>query len=284
MNTSPCALALGNFDGVHLAHKTLLDTAIASGLTPAVFTFDHCHPEALTDLSEKLSLFEAQGIRLCFLAPFSLFRDLSAEDFICYLKEMLCAGSLICGYNFRFGRGASGDAALLTRLSDRYGMRAYTLPAVTENGQPISSTRIRSLLKAGDVSYANRLMGHPYTVSGEVIRGYGIGTSKLTFPTLNLEAAKPIPLLHGVYITEAVIDGVCYPAITNVGNNPTIEKKALTLETHLLKASGDFYHKQVTLRFLAFLRPERAFSTPEDLRREIAENVKAAMRYHGVAE
>lgn len=279
LNTVPAACALGNFDGVHRAHAALINACKDTGHLPAVFTFEAREKDAIHTESEKSARFEELGIKLLTVAPFALFRELSAEDFVLYLKEKLMVKAVVCGFNFRFGKGAAGNAETLKTLAARHGIDCYVIDEITEGGKTISSSEIRTLLKEGKVTAANTLLGAPYALSGEVLRGYGIGKT-LTFPTLNLSPDKPCLLPNGVYITEALIENIPYPAITNIGKNPTFARNSVSYETHLLAATGDFYGKTVTVRFLAFVREEIAFKTPEALKRQVLSDIETARRYH----
>ena len=278
LNTSPLALALGNFDGVHRGHLALLDKARASKLTSAVFTFGDKASGVITPLAEKARLFAENGISQLFVAPFSLFRELSPEAFLCYLKDKLSARELICGYNFRFGKGASGNADTLLSLAKDKGLHASVIEQVTYQGMTVSASEIRAALKAADLEKARALLARPYSLSGTIKRGFGIG-KELSFPTINLPLSESL-LPHGVYMTEVVIEGVLYPAITNIGTNPTFEREGVTCESHLLNASGDFYEKEAVVRFFAHHRGERVFATSEELKMAVDADIAAARLFH----
>ena len=280
VNLTPVAVALGNFDGVHIGHATLLAAAVKSGYTPAVFTFAGEVPHFLTSEEQKEKELEKSGIALLFSAPFSLFKALSPENFVGYLAVKLSVKHIVCGYNFRFGKNALGTPQLLTDLAKAYGITVEVLPKMTLGGTAVSSSRIRSLLAGGKTEEANVLLGRPYTLEGKVEKGHSMG-KKLTFPTVNL-AVHPssAPLKQGVYASLTVIDRKPYPSVTNIGNNPTFHRKVVTCETHILDLSADLYGKEVSVSLLSFLREERKFATPEALSEAIALDVANAVAFH----
>jgi len=279
LNTAPVAIALGNFDGVHLGHRALIERTLCHELLSAVFTFGDRLTGIMTPLLEKARLFETLGVELLIVAPFELFKDESPESFVEYLVTKLAAKHLVCGYNFRFGKGAVGSPELLCTLAQKNGITAEVEAEVRKGGENVSSTHIRALLEQGELAHAEALLGHPYTLTGEVVRGYGIGKT-LSFATLNLSLATEPLVPHGVYISEATIDGITYPAITNIGNNPTFGRDTVSCETHLLDTVGEFYEKNVRLHLLAYLREEKAFSSPEELKKQVLSDINVARAFH----
>lgn len=279
LNTTPAAIALGNFDGVHLGHRALVERTKKDGLLSAAFTFEDRASGIITPLCEKARLFESLGVSLLFVANFALFKSLSPEEFVRYLTEKLSASLLVCGYNFRFGKGAVGTADTLVRLSRSRGISAEVENEVRRNGKPISSTVIRTLLERGEIASAEDLLGHPYLLSGEVIKGFGIG-KKLSFATLNLALPTPPLVPQGVYLSEVTIDRKRYDAITNIGNNPTFSREFISCETHLIDVEGEFYHKVASLHLLSFLRGEKTFASAEELKAEVLSNVETARAFH----
>ena len=205
-------------------------------------------------------------------------REMSGTQFV---EEILCnrlqAKVIVAGEDFRFGKGRSGDVALLKALEERYDYRTVIIPKVTEEEVRISSTGIRELLADGKVSEANVLLGQPYRVFGEVLHGKKLGRT-LGFPTMNLipPREKLLPA-YGVYVTRTKVDGLCYDGITNIGLRPTVDSdERVSVETHLFEYSGDLYGKQVEVQFLDFLRPEKKFPDVESLKAAMHEDfVKA---------
>jgi len=280
VNTTPCTVALGNFDGVHLAHKALLDTAKQSDYTPAVFTFSEEVKNFLTSTKERADKIRKYGIEILFWASFSLFKEMSCEDFVLFLKNKLSCRHVVCGFNFHFGKGAVGDAKTLSTLAKTHGLSCTVLPKITQDQEPISSSRIRALLAEGNIETANSLLGIPHSISGVVQKGFSIGR-RLDVPTLNLPISKnAAPLCHGVYVSRTLIGETSYPSITNIGANPTFDRNSVTCETYLLNTSGNFYEKAVTVQLLAFLRHERRFESFDALKEAIAEDLRLARAFH----
>lgn len=278
-------VALGNFDGVHKGHLELLNAArrgarLVGAHHSAVFTFSQGKAPALTTLQQRLALFADAGIDEVFVADFSDFCQQSPEDFVFQTLRGLSVVGVCCGFNFRFGKRAAGDIQTLDTLCKSAQIACNILAPVTWEGEVISSTRIRRCLQAGEMEQANQLLGHPWGLSDEVQRGRNVGTGVLSAPTLNLPI-DPNRLLppFGVYFTEAVIDGITYPSVTNLGVRPTFGDSEVLCETHLLSASGDFYGKRAEVQFLSFHRPECRFDSPEELAEVIAEDIASANEF-----
>ncbi len=285
-NDGAVFLALGNFDGVHAGHAALLSAACEGarelGAGPAVFTFRTSKAPALTTEEERMALFARAGIQTVFAAEFEGLRSLSPEDFIRRVLVGMGAVGVVCGFNFRFGKGAAGDADLLCRLCRQEGILCRILDAVMLEGITVSSTEIRRRLSEGDLEGVARLLGRPWSIGATVVHGRAVGGRLLSSPTLNLpiDRARKLPPF-GVYFTRAQVEGISYPAITNLGVRPTFGESEILAETHLLGVSGDFYGKQVTVEFLAFRRPERKFDSPEALADAIVQDIAAARAYFG---
>ena len=280
INTTPCTVALGNFDGVHLAHKALLNAAKSSENASAVFTFSHEVPNFLTTTEERVNILEQNGIELLFLADFSIIKNLSCQEFVSFLKEKLACRHFVCGYNFRFGKGASGDAQTLADLAKAEGLSCTVLTQIDQHGESVSSSRIRTLLAEGDIETANSLLGRPFSLTGVVQKGFSIGR-RLEVPTLNLPISEnAAAICHGVYVSQTLINGKVYPSITNIGNNPTFDRNAVTCETYLLDASGNFYEQALSVELLAFLRKEKRFDSFETLKKAIEKDLTNARLYH----
>ena len=292
----PCALpsktvlCLGNFDGVHLAHRALLRLAAdlqkkeAPEASLAVFCFskpssDYLFadraPAHLSTLSQKLSYFREEGIDYALLADFPSVRNCSKQVFAEQILkvECHCVGA-VCGFNYRFGQGGSGQASELAEL---LGAPVWVQDEITAQGQAVSSTRIRGLLEKGLVEDANALLTRPYGFSAEIVHGKSLGKQWNT-PTLNQFFPEGLLIpRHGVYVTENEIDGVCYRGVTNVGVHPTVDANAaVNCETFLLDFSGDLYGKTTKISFLKFLRPEQKFENPDALRAQIYADIEAA--------
>ena len=279
------AVTIGKFDGVHMGHRELIAAVLRekkNGYSSCVISFStevEQEKSVIYTKKEKRKICEAMGVEV--LAEYPLdetIREMSAEQFI---DEILCrrlqAKVIVVGEDFRFGKGRSGDVALLQELEKQYGYRTVCVPKVEEEQVRISSTGIRSLLVEGRIEEANELLGRPYAVFGEVLHGKKLGRT-LGFPTMNLipPVEKLLPA-YGVYVTKTKVDGQWFEGITNVGLRPTVDSdKRVTVETHLFAYEGDLYGKQVEVQFLFFLRPERKFEDVEQLKNTILEDVKKA--------
>lgn len=279
-----CVVAVGGFDGVHLGHKALLhavrDEADRLGVPAAVLTFDiNDRPKNVPLISTKwddaqqgddLSEFIRSGIKLLFSMPYSAVKDVPAEEFAQkYLVDALNAQSIVCGYDFRFGKDRLGSAEMLRHLFAPKGINVITPPAVHADGKPVSSTAIREYIAAGDVRNAAKLLGRRFSVSGIVQHGRQLG-GKIGFPTLNQYIPKEyVRPRYGVYAVKVLLDGVFYNGISNYGVKPTVGSDEPVLETHILDYHGDRYGKCVTVVFVDFIRPEQHFPTIDELKKQI---------------
>ena len=278
MPQGPQAIALGYFDGGHIGHAALLRRTISEAerfeCESAVFTFSHLPTKSglpLWDEARRLAFFEEMGVDNVFLASFEDLRTLSPEEFVSsVLMDECCARLALCGFNFRFGYKASGDTALLCSLLPD----SIILPPTLHKGAPVSSTRIRDALAAGDIESATAMLGAPYALSGRVTHGRALGRS-LGFPTANITPSATLPR-HGVYKTEVTLDGERYSGLSNVGVRPTVGgKSGARVETYIKDFSGDIYDKTITVSFLSFLREEKRFSSIEELKEQIARDLQA---------
>ncbi len=288
-----CAVSIGNFDGVHEGHKQLfrrnLQICAETGCRPSVLTFDphptrvvapQRAPRLLTTMDERIALISEQGIEQVFVLPFDLtFSQLSPEDFIRrVVVEGLGATAVLVGENFRFGAKQAGETKLLRELGEKYGFRVEIVPSHIVRGRVASSTAVRELVTAGEVSKACRLLGRPYSLSGDVVSGFGIG-SKQTVPTLNLATSAEVLPARGVYITRTHDGKRQWPSITNVGYRPTFDGDALTIETFLLKPLEGDSPTSIRVEFLRRVRDERKFESPEALKAQILRDVGRAQAY-----
>ncbi len=280
--TNPTAVALGRFDGVHLAHQAVIKSAVAEkdkGLTPAVFTFcdnpNKKSPYVLSTQEEKIEQIENCGAEVMINATFDSVRNLSAQEFVSLvLKKSLNAKAVFCGYNYRFGKGATADVSTLRTLCEREGIKVTCVEEYVTEGATVSSTEIRALLADGEVEKANKLLGRAYTLSGSVIHGNAIGRTIET-PTLNIDVAeeKLLPKF-GVYACYAYIDNKPYKAVTNIGLKPTVGSDTPTVEAFLLDTQGNFYGNSVTLELINFIRAEEKFESLTRLREAINKDIE----------
>ena len=284
-------LALGNFDGVHLAHRKLIEEATGlcaryPGAVSGVFCFRELSSERLSrnppahlcTAEERLERFRTCGAEIVLIADFDAIRELSPERFVRDLLQTECrCVAAVCGFNYRFGKGASGDAATLNRLLNG---NATVCSAVTVDGKPVSSTRIRNLLAEGNVRDAATLLTEPYSVSTVIMHGKALGR-KMGFPTVNQSFPERLSVPRfGVYATVCEVEGNCYRGVTNVGVRPTVDAPGSSpnCETYLIGFSGDLYGKRVKVSFLDFIRPERKFASVEELTAQIREDVRRAQQ------
>lgn len=288
--TSPVALAIGNFDGVHRGHRAILevlrDRAAAAGLAPCVMTFEphpreffapESAPSRLSSLREKLELFEAAGIARVYLCRFNAkFAALSAEDFIHQVLRPLEVRLLLVGEDFRFGAKRAGDVCLLRQA----GLSVETLPEVTQDGKRVSSTAIRQALAAGSLDLAAALLGRPYSISGHVAHGDKLGRV-LGYPTANIHMRHERPPLFGIYAVK--LRGVApesLPGVASLGVRPTTKHEAKPLlEVHVFDFDRDIYGRHARVDFLKKLRDEAKFPNLEALKRQIAADEQAAREY-----
>ena len=283
------AVALGLFDGVHLGHRAVIKKPAElkeNGFIPAVFTFDNTSLvrkqgrsiEYIYTDSYKHRLIRSLGIEEVFSEDFQSLKSLSGEEFAKnILAGKLRAAHVFCGRDFRFGRNASCGIDELSELGEKYGFTAVLADDVKADGENISSCRIRELLTEGLPDKAEELLGEPYTVSGEAVYGNQIGRT-IDFPTVNqLFADGQLVPRFGVYSAELILDGQQYRAVTNIGVKPTIAGERSPLaETHILGYSGDLYGTYLEIRIRRFIRSERKFSSLDELKAQITEDIRTA--------
>ena len=289
---------IGNFDGLHRGHqaivRTVLDRGRATGGSSLLLTFEphplkvlapERAPRMLTTRRQKLALIETTGIEFLLILPFTKeLADVTADRFVTrYLAGGLGAREVYVGANFNFGRDRVGNAELLIRLCGDLGIRAEQVAEVRYLDSPISSSRIRRALQSGEVELARELLGRPYVVEGSVVHGESRG-ARLGFPTANLEPRNELVPQDGVYVTEALVEGMPHPAVTNIGGRPTFEGASYAVETHLLDGPGDLYGKPMDIRFLARLRPELKFESPQALVAQVQKDVRRARAYFAAGD
>jgi riboflavin kinase / FMN adenylyltransferase len=288
----PSVVALGAFDGIHLAHAKILDTAVARarvlGVSAVACTFDP-HPAAvlrpalapapIATLEENLSRIALHGLDASLVIPFTReFSLIEAEAFVdLVLVRTLGVREVVVGFNHTFGAGARGTAALLLELGGRRGFVTHVLPPLQVDGLTVSSSAIREALREGGVELARALLGRPYSVSGTVQRGAGRGRT-LGFPTANLRPDRPLVLAAGVYAARARWDGHVADAVVNLGYRPTFDESQYWIEAYLFDFSGDLYDRPLTLDFLRRIRPERKFPGVEELRAQVFADMEEARR------
>lgn len=295
----PAVLAIGVFDGVHLGHQAVLGrarelagaTAAAVGVTfdrhPAAVLAPDRAPPLLTTPGQRLRALAALGLDAALVLRFdTAFSRVPAEAFIRSMAEGFGRLRAVCvGEDFVFGHRRGGDLALLRRLGEELGFAAEGVPPVLADGEPVSSTRLRELVGAGRLEAAARLLGRPYALAGEVVRGAQLGR-RLGWPTANLDIAGRVTPPAGVYAARARImaagaaPGPSWPAAVNVGVRPTVTAgpARLQVEAHLIGFRGELYGRELELEFARRLRDERRFGSLEDLQAQVARDLAEAAR------
>lgn len=287
------ALALGMFDGMHIGHKKIIETAVllakSGGLTPAVCTFTG-HPQELfgvrvarlTTNDERLEIIKKLGAERIEQLEFTkAIAALSPENFVEMLKERFDPAVITAGFNYTFGKGKKGDAEALKRIAFRHGISVAIVPPVEFGKKPVSSTRIRELIEKGDVATAQLLLGRPYTLCGEVVENNHIGRT-IGFPTANFypDPSRSIPA-DGVYMSMALVNGEVRPSITNIGANPTVGGTKRTVETHIIDFDGDIYGTELKVFFVKRIRPVNKFSGLDELKAQIQRDTTSVREYFG---
>jgi len=283
------AVALGNFDGVHRGHRAVIDTARAvaraKGWPLGVLTFEP-HPRSffqpagapfrLTDAATKADLLAAAGVDWLYQATFDrAFASLEAEAFV---REVLVGGlgaaHIVCGYDFVFGRGRSGNTKMLEGLGRTLGFGVTVVAPVRDGDAAYSSTVIRGLLQEGRPREAAAMLGHRWSIEGEVRGGDKRGRT-IGFPTANVELGEFMVPALGVYAVRAGLETAeggrtWHPAVANLGRRPTFDKRDILLEVHLMDFQGDLYGRRLWVEFVDYIRPERKFDGLEALKAQIA--------------
>lgn len=285
-------LALGNFDGIHLAHQKMFELTrkLAKDLktSPAVYTFDPhpvkilspaSTPPLIGTLRQKIKWIRKNKMKALILEPFDKhFAQLNPEEFFeQILVKTLKAKGLVVGYDFTFGKARSGNLEKLEKLCQKHGILLKVLPAFHFKNTLVSSTQIRHFILNGKILEANLLLGRPFTIQSTVVRGQGIGRT-LNFPTANLLVGNELLPLSGVYATFAKIGLRRYRSVTNIGWRPTFHGNRLTIETHILNLKKNLYGKKLALSFIGRIRDEKKFSSPEELVKQIHEDIELAKK------
>ena len=284
--------ALGFFDGVHLGHQALLEKCCAlaadQGCVPGAVTFLG-HPDTLVSgntpplintAADRAMLLRRFGMEVVVELPFDrALMNMAYDSFLKLLITKYGAAGFVCGHDFRFGRHGEGNAEKLVAFCESRGLSVTVVQEQKIDGITVSSTHIRSLLEQGDMETAGRFLGHRHLLTGTVVPGQRLGRT-LGTPTANLVLPQGVQIPRfGVYICRVAVDGVSYPAVTNVGTRPTVEGSYVTVEPWILDFEGDLYGRELTLEFYKFLRPERKFPSLEELRREIVKNAEQTRLY-----
>ena len=293
----PCSIALGNFDGVHVGHQALISKAVEKareiGIKSGVFTFSN-HPKNLFTgentvkniiyQEEKAELIASLGVDFLFNIPFTW--EISRMDPVSFIDRLLVdkmnMREAFCGFNYRFGYKAAGNPQTLRKEGLEKGYNVNEIPPVTIDGDVVSSTLIRGLIKAGEMEECEKYLGRKYSIAGEVVVGNRLGR-KIGFPTSNImidESMVTPP--NGVYITYCIYNREKYPSVTNVGVKPTIGSFKKNMETHIFNFDRELYGKTIKVEFLKMTRDEVKFDSVEELAQQIVKDCRQAKTYHGL--
>lgn len=286
-------IALGSFDGLHLGHMSLVNKAIdlakkSKDCKSMVYTFknhpltiinEEMVPKLLCSNNYKIELLEKSGLDILNLVHFDVeYMKISPEKFVENLFKYYGVKGLIVGFNYRFGYKNLGDIDLLTKLSIKLGFKLYVMEAVKLFGETISSSKIRHFISEGEIEEANKLLGRPYMLEGKVIKGKQLGTT-IGFPTINLDYDKSFLLpCGGVYYTIVDYNRVLYKGITNVGYNPTVHGKKLSIETYILEFDKFIYDESVRVYFKNKFRDEKKFDSLDELILELKKDKDYAQK------
>ena len=281
-NDKKCAVALGYFDGVHIAHQYLIKEmekcAEKEGLQKAIFTFTKSiklghKGKDIYNREQKKEVMDKIGIELFYSPDFSVFSSLTPEEFVKdVLVDSMGAKAVFCGENFFFGKNRRGNVRVLAQLCDKYGLEFNKVDTIEADGEIVSSTLVRSTLEAGDMEKAGKLLGRPYAVNFEVVHGKKIGRQMGT-PTINQvypdSMCTPKP---GVYITRTTVDGVMYASATGFGSRPTVNGTSITCETFIKGFDGDLYGRKIKVEFFKYLFGSVKFDSLKELSRMITDS------------
>ncbi len=279
-------VALGTFDGVHRGHRKLICQAIAlasqRGFAPLIYTFSNHPMEAFGRAPVRLM---PDAVRLAALSEFCTvstdvfdlrFAAMSPEGFVRMLIARFNMRVAVAGFNYTFGKSGIGNMETLRYYGEKYGFEVVEIPPVRYGVSPISSTRIRTAIEAGNVADAAEMLGREYRLSGPVVMNRRFGHT-LGFPTANIDPPASLVMPRfGVYATWAEVGDAIYPAVTNIGENPTVQGDKVTIETHLLGFNGDIYGEKLSVRFMTRLRGDVKFSSTHELVQQIHQDVSRA--------
>lgn len=294
INSRGSVVTVGGFDGIHLGHQALIDEVVKCAsyrdYNAVLLTFE-THPRIalgqerepfiLTPIGEKVEVLKKYPLDfVVFLDPTVELLNTDREDFIKeFLIEKLNTRRLILGFNHHFGKNREGSPVYLAETIENWNFILTVFPPVYVDGEIVSSSKIRELIKAGNIKMANKMLGRPYTVIGEVVEGKKIGR-KLGIKTANLRV-HPFKLLpaNGVYVVKVEYEGTILEGVASVGVRPTVDGKKVITEVHIFDFDREIYGEQLKVYFLEFIRGEKKFSSLNELRSAIIEDIKRARAY-----
>ena len=279
---SEYAVALGTFDGLHSGHKAVLQNILNKNYIPLVLTFDlppkiNQKSNLIMSPEDKLKALTQLGIK-AEVMEFNKVKDISADDFLSFVKNKFSPKIIATGYDFCFGKGALGNTSLLSEFCKANNILYKCTDAIMVDGSPVSSTRIRKLISLGEIKKANQMLGFNFSFSGMVNHGDERGRT-IGFPTINI--AYPLELVtpkFGVYASLTEIDGVFYKSVTDIGVRPTFKTDFVISETNLMNFSGNLYEKNARIHLVEFIREETKFGDLNELKNAISNDKKTAER------
>ncbi|PHS67536.1 MAG: riboflavin biosynthesis protein RibF [Flavobacterium sp.] len=294
-NNQPSVVTIGTFDGVHLGHKAIISQLLSASekesLTSIILTF-FPHPrmvlqeensiKLINTIAEREELLQQTELENLIIHPFT--KEFSRRTALEFVRDILVnqlhIKKIIIGYDHRFGRNRDANIEDLIEFGKTYGFEVEEIKVQQFGGVPISSTKIRTLISEGNIKTTNTYLGQPFTLSGKIVSGRGIGKT-LTFPTANLQLDVDYIIIpkKGVYLIQSKIAGKEVFGLTNIGTNPTVEGKHQTIETYFLDYNENLYNKTIQLKFITRIRDEKVFNNLEELKAAIKEDEVFARNY-----
>lgn len=282
------SIALGNFDGVHRGHitliKSMIEDSLELGLDSSILLFkNHTKsilkgqsPDLLTNDLQREEVLNYLGVNTLYKINFNLdLSMLTGEDFVKkILIDKLNVKAVTIGYDYKFGHKAQANAIDLKNLGDKYGFKVTIIKPVTIDNEVISSTQIRSYLKQGKIKKANNMLGRNYAIRGKVVTGKNLG-HKLGFATANTELLDKFLIpKNGVYYSKTKVMGQTYLSVTSIGKNPTFDEKLIKIETHILDFNENIYGKRLEIEIIDYIREEMKFNNLDNLKEQIGKDIK----------
>lgn len=276
----PVAIALGYFDGVHIGHRAVIKKAVLQkqkGFTPAVFTFDleteftKRSGGCLYPVKQRLNQLETLGAEMVLCPDFSDFAGMQPKEFVQCLAQNFQVKYIACGDDFTFGKNKSGNVALLKELAKEFAIAVEVVPPVTLNGERVSSTKIKEYLQEGKVEKANEMLGSPYCMWAEVVKGRQLGRT-VDRPTINQHYQNgQFITKFGAYASVAKVDNKTYFSASNIGVRPTVGGSFPVCETHMLEFNRELYGETVSVYFFEFMRAEQKFNSLEEIKENVTD-------------
>ncbi len=273
------AIALGTFDGLHAGHRAVIEktadffsVAVTFKIPPKSILLGE--PQLLVLPQDRKKALEDLGINQVDMQNFEAVCHIDAINYLENLYQKYKPSKIVCGYNYRFGKNAVGDTALLSQFCENHNIEFCCVPEQCDGQKAISSTAIREYIKNGDVQKANSLLYNNFSFTSEVIHGDARGKT-LGFPTANQKYPHLlVKAKFGVYISRVTVDGKTYKAVTNVGIRPTFKTDTIGCETYIKDFSGDLYNKNIKTEFIKFIREEQKFDSVNQLKQAISNDIK----------